>query len=198
MTKCSAVVLLAFAAALIPHAGPAATLTGDGTPKRPYDSGAWTSVSVVARPMSPLKMPADVYFGRFKFSNLEVRNTVHDLRIQGVSPLAIQQQRFHIEEALEALAAWMDEYPLDPWLPGTILGLADQMHARAQPDYDLRSLFLLYYLSEHFHGHYFGQQADARLNGFAPAPNDDITTTFDPYFPANLFWDAIYPGIRKM
>jgi len=194
MIKLTAIVFVA--AVLTPHAAYAA-LSGAGTRSSPYDSGTWTSVAVVAAPLSPIKMPADVYFGRFKFSNLEVRNTIRDLRIEGVSPLAIQKQRFHIEEALEALSQWMDQYPLDPWLPGTILGLADQMHARSQPDYDLSSLFLYYYLSERYHGHYFGQMADSRLNGFAPTPNDDITTTMDPYFPVNLFWDGIYPGIRK-
>lgn len=187
------------AAALLACCAPAAALalSGSGTAKNPYDGGRWDAHSVVAAPLSQLEGPADQYFGRFKFSNLEVRNTVKDLRIEGVSPLALNTQLFHIEEAREALVGWMEQYPLDPWLPGTMLGLADQMHARSQPDLDMSALFFYQYLSAHFPGHYFGKTADQRIAQFEPEVGYDVSSAFDPYFPLAYVMDGIYPGTSK-
>jgi len=189
--------LAAIALACCVPATALAALSGAGTVASPFDSGQWDSFQLVATPLSPTEGPADEYFGRFKFSNLEVRNTVKDLRIEGVSSLALDTQRFHIEEARQALVGWMEKYPRDPWIPGTMLGFADQVHARSQPDLDMTALFFYQYLSTHYAGHYFGKTADQRIAGFEPNAGYDISSAFDPYFPLSYVMDGIYPGTGK-
>lgn len=170
-------------------------LSGNGSPLSPYDDGSWQGIEVAATPLSPEKGPADEYFGKFKFSNLGIRNIVHDLRIQGVSPVALQSQRFHIEEARSALAMWNDIYPRDPWIPSTMLQFADQMRARQQADLDITALYFYTYLGEHFSGHYFGNLAEARMRGYDPTPPYDLTDSY-AYPPLDNAVDAKYPQVR--
>lgn len=187
---------IAICAALLACSLPcaAAALSGAGTPSSPYDDGAWASTEVAAAPLTPEKGPADQYFGRFKFSNLEVRNTVHDLRIIGNSPAALQTERFRIEEARSALVMWNDLYPRDPWLSSTIVQFADELHQKGQADLDMTSLYLYLYLAARYDGHYFGKASTSRLNGFAPAAGYDLTTIDGPYPPLVHVADAKYPS----
>jgi hypothetical protein len=90
---------------------------------------------ISARPLQ-LEAPADVYFGPFKLSNLGVRNAIHDMHVEGNSPLALPGQIERIQAIQDALSDWSLQYPQDPWLPSTMLSFAEFLDSKGIPAYE--------------------------------------------------------------
>src|SRR5450755_1991263 len=84
-----------------------------------FDDQLWHAYTVSARAFTYAPAPADEYFGRFKLSNLGMRNIIHDMNIEGDSPLALPLQQGRIREVAGSLSDWANRYPRDTWLPGT-------------------------------------------------------------------------------
>lgn len=139
---------------------------------KPIDDWHWTSFRVSGRPLTPASAPADEYFGRFKLSNLGVRNIIHDISIEGNSPLAIPKQVSRIQAADWAMVDWANKYPRDRWLPGAMLGFAKLLQSKGQPAMDVTAIALLYYLADRFgRADRYGSEAGRLVRGYDPTPN---------------------------
>lgn len=76
--------------------------------------------------------PADEYFGRMKMSVLEIGNRLHDLSRRNSAPASNVLHDAALTE--DAMHAWEDKYPADPWLSKDISSLARiyaQLHTPA-------------------------------------------------------------------
>ena len=146
----------------------AAALSGDGTVNKPYDDGAWQGYVVAASPLTPEQGPVDEYFGKFKYSNLEVRNLIHDMNIEGNSPLAIPRQLGRIEIARTAIVDWTDKYPRDPWLRSSLLGFARLLQGKGLAQLDMTAVSVLLYMQLQYRGKGIGGIADGMVRAYAP------------------------------
>jgi hypothetical protein len=132
-----------------------------------------------------LEAPADVYFGVYRLSNLGVRNAIHDMSIEGASPLALPGQLERIGAVQSALADWGLQYPQDRWLPGTMLAFALFLTTKHVPQYDLVALSLLDELTTQYPNTVSGRRARERLANFVPMPAFDLGSESNA---ARLLW----------
>ena len=121
------------------------------------------SFDVVARPPAAVEAPADVYFGRYKLSNLGVRNAISDMTIEGDSPLALPQQISRIAAVESALPDWANRYPHDPWLPSAIGKFSAFLISKHEPAYDRSALAWLYLLETWYPNTWYSKYAQEKL-----------------------------------
>jgi hypothetical protein len=140
----------------------------------PGEPTADTMYQVIARPTAPIEAPADVYFGRYKLSNLGVRNAIRDMTIEGDSPLALPLQTGRINAVESALPDWANRYPHDPWLPSAIVKFSVFLVSKQQPDYDRAALAWLYLLAAWYPRTWYGEYAQTQLEAFDLIPNIDL------------------------
>lgn len=145
------------------------------TPATVPDSGPATLVAVTAHPLTPKNAPADEYFGRFKLSNLGIRNIIRAFRVEGNSPLALPIQRTRIMAVDMALVDWGEKYPRDLWLIGTTLGFADVLSMKRDVDTDAMAIDLLLRMSQRLENTKYEKTAIDRLSKIRPASNVDLT-----------------------
>jgi hypothetical protein len=129
--------------------------------------------TVVARPLPPIEAPADEYFGRYRLSNLSVRNAISDMLIEGNSPLALPLQMGRIEAVRSALPAWALAYPHDPWVPSTTLAFAKFLIAKGVPSLYPSALAFLSYLVDVYPRTSYAAQAQQAIDGLAMFPDID-------------------------
>ena len=137
--------LIAFAAA-----APALAATSASTPAP--DDHVWHTFQATARPFTPALAPADEYFGRFKLSNLGMRNIIHDMNVEGDSPLALPLQQLRIHEVAGALSDWSNRYPRDKWLPGTTASFVKFLERKQTPETAEIAVGYAVYLVDRFNG----------------------------------------------
>ncbi|MDQ6767479.1 MAG: hypothetical protein M3Z41_06680 [Candidatus Eremiobacteraeota bacterium] len=154
------------------------TLAGSAT-RDPASAGESTAAGtvtfqVIARPLPRIQAPADEYFGRYQLSNLSVRNAIHDMTIEGDSPLALPLQVERIAAVQSALAEWADKYPRDPWLPSAMVKFSTFLISKQQPQYERVAMALLSYLQWVYPQTWYGRYARAQLADFELLADIDL------------------------
>jgi hypothetical protein len=139
------------------------------------DVGPGTLVNVTAQPLTATNAPADEYFGKFKLSNLGIRNIIRAFRIEGNSPLALPIQRARILAVDLALVDWGEKYPRDLWLIGTTFGFADVLSMKQDIDTDAIAINLLLRTSQRFENTKYEKTAIDRLGKLRPVSGVDFT-----------------------
>jgi hypothetical protein len=186
-------VLLAAAAAtlsaVLPLSAPAAVV--------PLDDRRFI-VYVISIPalVPPAQAPADRYFGVQRLSNLGVRNMVHDMVLEGPSPLALPQQLSRIAGVESALGDWLEHFPSDRWLPGAMLDFATFLQSKQQPFTDDLALGYLYYVSARFAGRQPARWADQILATYIFTPPFDMSSIPPPKLDA-LVGESVFPKLRR-
>jgi len=161
----------------------------------PYDDTHAIIYEVKAAPLTPEAAPADEYFGRFKLSNLGIRNIIHDIMIEGNSPLALPKQQSRIQAAESAMADWANKYPRDRWLPGAVVKFAAMLESKQQPFYDQAAYSLWYFLMEHYPNTWFSKYALRQLRGYDEVANIDMVNAPDVHEVSDVI-DYFYPRLR--
>jgi hypothetical protein len=177
--------MLIFCAALLlcvmsPIAAQVLTPSSHGSSSR-----AQPNAFIICSTPLQLQAPADVYFGMYRLSNLGVRNAIHDMSVEGASPLALPGQLQRIGAVQSALADWGLQYPQDRWLPSTMLAFALFLATKRVPQYDLVALSLLDELTTLYPNTASGRQAREKLATFVPTPEFDPASESSP---ASLPW----------
>ena len=149
-----------------PAQAPATPLTGP-----PYDDRKFSEFEVTAQPMTPPRAPADEYFGKLKLSYLGIRNIVHDINVEGDSPLALPRQMGRIDAAHSAMLDWAEKYPRDNWLPRYMLSFAKMLQSKGQPFMDGTAVDLLFYMTNRYAGNRFGAQALGLVRDYTQTPD---------------------------
>lgn len=152
----------------------AASAAGTPAHAKLHDDSPADAYQVIARPLAPVEAPADVYFGRYKLSNLSVRNAIADMTIEGDSPLALPLQIGRIAAVESALGDWANRYPRDPWLPSAMVKFSTFLISKHQPEYDRTALSILYLLESWYANTWYGRYARAQLADFNLLPNMDL------------------------
>jgi hypothetical protein len=129
---------------------------------------------VISAPADSVQAPADMYFGLYRLSNLSVRNAIHDMTIEGDSPLALPGQIERIAAVQSALGAWALRYPRDPWLRKAMLDFATFLIGKHVPQYDRVALALLDELQESYAATAEGRTSQAVLEQFVLLPEFDM------------------------
>ncbi|MDQ2818223.1 MAG: hypothetical protein M3T49_08475 [Candidatus Eremiobacteraeota bacterium] len=168
------------AAALVLPAMAAAAAPPRPSALVPYDDRHWTAYDVVAPPFTAAQAPADEYFGRYKISNIGVRNIIRDLNIEGDSPLALPHQQTRIAAAGLAMVDWADKYPRDSWLPGAMVGFAKLLLAKGVSQFDETAIDLLFYASHRYAGNRYGADALRTLSAYEQTPDFVFAGPYDP------------------
>jgi hypothetical protein len=151
---------------------------------------------VTATPIKSVQAPADVYFGTYRLSNLSVRNAIHDMDVEGDSPLALPGQLERIAAVQSALAQWALLYPRDPWVPGTIQAFATFLLGKGLPQYDRVAYALLDELTLLYPQTKAGRAAQTQLDGLNLLPQFDLS--FGPGVrPLPLIFESEPPGIGE-
>ncbi|HEY7981762.1 MAG TPA: hypothetical protein VID19_09800 [Candidatus Eremiobacteraceae bacterium] len=142
----------AFAAIIIStQSGPAHAAAAPAAPgQTAFDDKVWHTFFVAARPIAKAPAPADEYFGRYKLSFLGIRNIIHDMNIEGDSPLALPLQQGRIHEVAGSLADWANRYPRDKWLPGTTSSFVRFLERKNDAGSALLAADLIAYLNDRF------------------------------------------------
>jgi len=163
----------------------------------PIDDGRWTVYVISGQPLRPpSQAPADRYFGVQRLSNLGVRSMLHDMVLEGTSPLALPQQLERIDGIESALTDWQEQYPSDSWLPGTMLDFASFLQTKAQPFTDDLAIGYLYYVSARYSRTPAGRSANATLAQYVLTPPFDVSTTPPPQLHASV-GDNLFPKTRR-
>lgn len=131
---------------------------------------------VTATQPASVQAPADVYFGPYRLSNLSVRNAIHDMDVEGDSPLALPGQVERITAVEAALAQWSLAYPRDPWLPPSIHAFASFLLGKGLPQYDRVAFALLDELTLRYGASADGKAASDELAAFSMLPQFDLAT----------------------
>jgi hypothetical protein len=185
-------VLAAAAAALsavMPLPAPAAVA--------PRDDGRWIVYAVSMPPLvPPAQAPADRYFGVQRLSNLGVRNMVHDMVLEGTSPLALPEQLERIDGVRSALADWQEHYPSDRWLPGAMLEFAEFLQSKQQAFTDDMALGYLYYVRTRYAARQPARWADQILATYAPVAPFDVSSIPPPSAQASVSAN-IFPKLHR-
>jgi hypothetical protein len=134
-----------------------------------------------------VQAPADVYFGVYRLSNLSVRNAIHDMTIEGDSPLALPGQVERIAAVESALGAWEVNYPRDPWLPGTMLAFADFLTGKQIAQYNHTAFSVYDEIALLYPGTPAGQTARATLASFVFIPQFDLESEAGPHSIPRIF-----------
>lgn len=152
----------------------------------PYDDTHAVTYTITAAPLTASAAPADEYFGRLKLSNLGVRNIVHDITIEGNSPLALPRQETRLMGVRTALAEWASKYPRDRWLPGAIMRFAALLESKQQPLYDQTAFSLWSFLLQSYPNSYYSKYALSQLRKYQELPNIDVLNAPDVHEVANV------------
>lgn len=126
--------------------------------------------TIVARPLA-LDAPADEYFGKYKLSNLDVRNAIYDMTIEGNSPLALPLQVERIAAVEDAIVVWADRYPYDRWLPPAMWKFAIFLLSKGVPQYNRDAWALFLVLAQQYQDTWYGRDAAQRLATLDLAPS---------------------------
>jgi hypothetical protein len=118
----------------------------------PYDDHTWHSFAATARPFTSAPAPADEYFGRFKLSNLGMRNIIHDMNVEGDSPLALPLQETRIHAVAGALSDWTNRYPRDVWVPRTTASFVKFLERKQTAEASGLAIRYAVYLADKFNG----------------------------------------------
>ena len=158
-------------------AGPASAAESSA----PYDDHTWHPFAAVARPFTPAPAPADEYFGRFKLSNLGMRNIIHDMTIEGDSPLAVQLQETRIHAVAGALADWTNRYPRDVWVPRTTTSFVKFLERKQTPEASALSIDFTVYLVDKFSGTRSEHWYESLLQAHTPVMGVDPAAAAPPF-----------------
>jgi hypothetical protein len=145
------------------------------------DDNVWHTFSVAARPISRAPAPADEYFGRYKLSFLGIRNIIHDMNIEGDSPLALPLQQGRIHEVAGSLADWANRYPRDKWLPGTTASFVRFLERKDDAGSALLAADLIAYLNDRFATTRSGKWYAALAAAHVPVIGVDPTAVPPPF-----------------
>ncbi len=163
---------------------------------KPSDDNVFTSVTIVRNPLRPrIQAPADEYFGRQKISNLGIRNILHDMTIEGTSPLALPKQMGRIGAIQSALTDWLEKYPSDRWLPGEMIGFARFLETKQEPFADNLAAGYFLYVRERYVGTPTGSNAAKILDGLTATPPFDMSDApmQDPH---DNVGDYLFPRLK--
>jgi hypothetical protein len=162
----------------------------------PIDDNTWNDVNIQTYPLQPpSQAPADEYFGRQKISNLGIRNMVHDMTIEGTSPLALPRQVGRIEAIQDAFGDWLAKYPADRWLPGQMYWFARFLQTRQQPVADSVAIGYLLYINTRFGSARIGRNAGKSLDDYQPVTGFDLSETPMPD-PHDNVGDYLFPTLK--
>ncbi len=137
-------------------------------------AAAANAFRISATPLPSVQAPADVYFGMYRLSNLSVRNAIHDMNIEGDSPLALPGQVERINAVQSALSDWELRYPRDPWLPDTMARFATFLIGKHTPQYDRVALGFLEELETLYPNTRYARFAEQELQNFDVLPEFDL------------------------
>lgn len=152
----------------------------------PYDDSHALVYQITAAPLTPASAPADEYFGRMKLSNLGIRNIIHDITIEGNSPLALPKQQARIQAVSSAMIDWANKYPRDNWLPGAMVRFATMLQSKQQPLYDQTAISLWDFLLERYPNTWYSKYALNQLRKYVELPNTDLVDSADVHEVANV------------
>ena len=147
----------------------------------PVDDNVWHTYLVAARPITRAPAPADEYFGRYKLSFLGIRNIIHDMNIEGDSPLALPLQQGRIHEVAGSLADWANRYPRDKWLPGTTASFVRFLERKDDAGSALLAADLIAYLNDRFATTRSGKWYAALAAAHVPVIGVDPTAVPPPF-----------------
>jgi hypothetical protein len=147
----------------------------------PYDDHTWHPFAAIARPFTSAPAPADEYFGRFKLSNLGMRNIIHDMNIEGDSPLALQLQETRIHAVAGALSDWTNRYPRDVWVPRTTTSFVKFLERKQTPEAASLAISYAVYLADKFNGTRSEHWYAALLQAHNPVLDVDPTAAASPF-----------------
>jgi hypothetical protein len=163
----------------------------------PVDPARWLEVDVVAQPLRPpAQAPADEYFGVQRLSNLGIRSMLHDMMIEGTSPLALPLQMQRMAGIESAFPPWLEKYPDDSWLPREMIDFAIFLQSKQQPFTDDLAAGYLLYLSLRFPTASAGKTAARMLASYEPVAPFDILSIPNPALHTGVP-DYIFPKIRR-
>jgi hypothetical protein len=145
----------------------------------PFDDSKALTYDVRAAPLTAESAPADEYFGRAKLSNLGVKNIIHDITVEGNSPLAVPRQVGRIQAVGWAMADWADKYPRDHWLPSAMIKFATLLQSKHQPSYDQAAISMLYLVANRYARTWFGKYAVGQLQKYDELANVDMLNSPD-------------------
>jgi hypothetical protein len=175
--------------AVVPPPAPAAIA--------PLDDHRFIVYAISMPPLvPPAQAPADRYFGVQRLSNLGVRNMVHDMVLEGPSPLALPQQLGRIEGVESALDDWLEHFPSDRWLPGAMLDFATFLQSKQQPFTDDLALGYLSYVSMRFAGTQPARWANQILATYTLVPPFDMSSVPPPN-PRVSVGEYVFPKLRR-
>ena len=167
VTRFAVIVLIAIGLCAI--ARPTACAAGGP----PGADGPWIVVAVSAAPLVAHKQaPADEYFGEQRLSVLGIRSIIVAMNLEGTSPLALPLQLERIDGVRSALAAMLERYPDERWLPGEMLQFAKFLMSKRRPWTDSLAEGYLYYLSARFPSYPDGRTAATLLASYDFMPFD--------------------------
>jgi hypothetical protein len=147
----------------------------------PFDDNLWHTYLVSARPIARAPAPADEYFGRYKLSFLGIRNIIHDMGIEGDSPLALPLQEGRIHEVAGSLADWANRYPRDKWLPGTAASFVRFLERKHDAGSALLAADFIAYLNDRYAGTRTGKWYAALDAAHVPVSGVDMTAAPSPF-----------------
>jgi hypothetical protein len=160
----------------------------------PHGPDGAATVIVTAHPLTPTDAPADEYFGRFKLSNLGVRNIIHAFFVEGDSPLALPLERARMGEVDSALNEWSDKYPRDPWLQREVFSYATVLAGKGDPQTSMRALDLLMQAERRYPNTRASKRALSMIRTLTCPTTVDLTV--DQFVPPG-FDQLIYPAFEK-
>jgi hypothetical protein len=146
-----------------------------------FDDNVWHTYLVAARPIARAPAPADEYFGQYKLSFLGIRNIIHDMNIEGDSPLALPLQEGRIHEVAGSLADWANRYPRDKWLPGTTASFVRFLERKNDAGSALLAADLIAYLNDRFASTRSGKFYAALAAAHVPVSGVDLTAAPAPF-----------------
>lgn len=187
-------ICLGLVASAAPRPVGAAALAGDAP--IPFDDSHLITYNVIARPLTASAAPADEYFGHFKISNLGVKNIIHDITIEGNSPLALPKQASRIDAVSSAMADWSDKYPRDNWLPGALVRFATLLQSKQLPLYSHLATSEFYLLEDHYPRTWFAKYAHSQLVKLVELPDVDMLAAVDSQEFSNVI-DWEYAPIKR-
>ena len=137
--------------------------------------------AVTASPKPPTKAPVDQYFGRFKWSVLQIRYETQfltrEINYHTVAPDDAMHKARIIEDTL---FTWAQEYPRDTWLPQTSYGVALLFEAIPGPEAHDRAVHLLQRIAARYGTTRYGKQSKLALSNGVPSAADYALVTPAP------------------
>jgi hypothetical protein len=147
----------------------------------PFDDHTWHPFTATARPFTSAPAPADEYFGRFKLSNLGMRNIIHDMNVEGDSPLALPLQETRIHAVAGALFDWTNRYPRDVWIPRTTGSFVKFLERKQTPETASLAVVYAVYLADRSSGTSSARWYTALLQAHNPVIDVDPSAAASPF-----------------